>query len=236
MKWINCVFTTALLLFVSGEALAETCAEIDADAKRLLASPAQRSDILSLKHIAQRAAQNSECDGEYVYRLARVLVLAALSDLDEKAAAENRPLTSRELQPLSEISHPWQLMSVLGDAHFAEKDWLKAFEAYDIALVNLNTKKSDERQLYGEVYAKAIVARAFLTNDSPNDRSASRPNTPQFRTFRGGPPVDRAFLDEAVWNRVEMSSDPRLLRAYLKEFPQGAHAGAANDKLAAMAK
>ena len=169
MKWINCVFTTALLLFVSGEALAETCAEIDADAKRLLASPAQRSDILSLKHIAQRAAQNSECDGEYVYRLARVLALIALSDLKVKAAAENRSLKSRELQPFSEISHPWQLMTALGDADFAEKDWLKAFDAYDIALVNLNTRKSDERQLYGEVYAKAIVARAFLTNDSPND-------------------------------------------------------------------
>jgi len=236
MKWLNCALTAALVFFVSGEALAETCGEIDADAKRLLASRAQRSDLLSLKHVARRALENSECDGEYVYRLARVLVLVALSDLDEKAAAENRSLTSQELQPLSEISHPWQLMTHLGDAHFAEKDWLKAFDAYDIALANLNTRKSDELQLFGEVYAKAIVARAFLTNDSPNDRSASRPNTPQFRTFRGGPPVDRAFLDEAVWNRVEMSSDPRLLRAYLKEFPKGAHAGVANDKLAAMAK
>jgi hypothetical protein len=236
MKSLNCVFSAGLLLLVSGEALAETCDEIRADAKRLLASPAQRSDILSLKHIAQRAAQNSECDGEYVYGLARALALIALSDLDEKAAAENRSLTSRELQPLSELSHPWQLMTALGDAYFAEKDWLKAFGAYDIALANLNTRKGDERQVYGEVYAKAIVARALLTNDSPNDRSASRPNTPQFRTFRGGPPVDRAFLDEAVWNRVAMSSDPRPLRAYLKEFPDGAHAGAANAKLAAMAK
>ena len=162
--------------------MAETCGEIDGDAKRLLASPAQRSDLLSLKHIARRALENSECDGEYVYRLARVLALVALSDLEEKAAAENRSLTSRELQPLSEISKPWQLMTHLGDAHFAEKDWLKAFDAYDIALTNLDTRKSDERQLYGEVYAKAIVARAFLTNDSANDRSQSRPNAPQFRT------------------------------------------------------
>jgi hypothetical protein len=236
MKWLNCVFAAALLFSVSREVLAETCAEIDADAKRLLASPAQRADLLSLKHIARRALENSECDGEYVYRLARLLALVALSDLDKKAAAENRSLTSRELQPLSEISHPWQLMTHLGDAYFAEKDWFKAFDAYDIALANLNTRKSDERQLYGEVYAKAIVARAFLTTDSANDRSASRPNAPQFRTFRGGPAVDRAFLDEAVWNRVELSSDPRLLRAYLEEFPDGAHASAASNKLVDLAK
>ena len=236
MKWLNCAFTAALLFFVSGQALAETCGEIDADAKRLLASPAQRSDLLSLKHIARRALENSECDGEYVYRLARVLALVALSDLEEKAAAENRSLTSRELQPLSEISKPWQLMTHLGDAYFAEKVWLKAFDAYDIALTNLDTRKSDERQSYGEVYAKAIVARAFLTNDSANDRSQSRPNAPQFRTFRGGPAVDRAFLDEAVWHRVEMSSDPRLFRAYLGEFPDGAHASVANDKLVNLAK
>jgi hypothetical protein len=233
---MKCAFTAALLFFISAEALAETCGEVDADAKRLLASPAQRSDLLALKHIAQRAAQNSGCNGEYVYRLARILALAALSGLDEKAAAENRSLTSRELQPLSDISHPWQLMSALGDAYFAEKDWLKAFDAYDIALVNLNTGKTDERQVYGEVYAKAILARAFSTNDSPNDRSASRPNVPQFRTFRGGPAVDRAFLDEAVWSRVETSSDPRLLRAYLGEFPAGAHASAANKKLVDLAK
>ena len=94
MKWIGCVFAGALLLFVSGEALAETCSEIDADAKRLLASPAQRSDFTALQHLAKRASENPGCDGEYVFRLARDLVLVALHDIGEKAAAESRKLLS----------------------------------------------------------------------------------------------------------------------------------------------
>jgi hypothetical protein len=233
MKWPTCVLAAAMLLSVCGEALAETCAEIDADAKQQLASPAQRPELLS---IARRALDNPDCSGEYVYRLARDLVLAALSDLDKKAAAENRSLTSRELQPLSEISRPWQVMIRLGDAYFAEKDWRKAFGAYDIALANLDTRKSDERQSFGEAYAKAVVARAFLTDDSANDRSQSRPNAPEFRTFRGGPAVDRALLGEALWTRIGMSSDRRLLQAYLEEFPDGAHASLARSKLADLAK
>jgi hypothetical protein len=233
MKSSTCVLSAALLLLVSGETLAESCAEIDAEAKRLLASPAQRSDLLS---IARRALDNPDCGGEYVYRLARDVTLAVLGDLDEKAGAENRSLASSELQPLSEISRPWQLMIRLGDAHLAERDWRKAFAAYDIALANLDTRQSDERQLFGDVYAKAIAARAFLADDSANDRSQSRPNAPEFRTFRGGPAVDRAFLDEAVWNRVALSTDRRLLQAYLEEFPDGAHASLAKSKLADLAK
>ncbi len=236
MKGLNRAFTTALLLFFSTEALAETCSEVDADAQRLLASPAQRSDLATLKHIARRAMANSGCRGEYVYRLARDLTLAALGDIEKKAAAESRPLASRELQTLSEISRPWQLMTALGDAHFAERAWLKAFDAYDIALGNLDMAKGDERRLYGDVYARAIVARAILENESANDRSDSRPTAPQFRTFRGGPAVDRAFLDEALWNRVGLSADRRLLQAYLVEFPDGAHAAMAKTRLTELAK
>jgi hypothetical protein len=236
MKWIGCVFAGALLLFVSGEALAETCSEIDADAKRLLASAAQRSDFTALQHLAKRASENPGCDGEYVFRLARDLVLVALHDLEQKAKAENRALTSRELQPLAEISKPWQLMVHLGDANFAERHWLKAFDSYAIALANLNAGKDDERQVFGEVYANAIVARAYLENESANDRSDSRPTAPQFRTFRGGPPVERTFLEEVVWNRVGPSGDRLLLQAYLVEFPDGAHAAMAKTRLAELAK
>jgi hypothetical protein len=236
MKWPTCVLAAALLFFVSGEALAETCADIDAEAKRLLALPAQRSDLNALKHIAKRASENPDCGGEYVFRLARDLVLHALNDLDTKAAADKRPLTSSELEPLSELSRPWQLMTHLGDAYFAEKDWLGAFEAYDIALAQLNTGKSDEHQVFVDAYAKAVVARAFLSSETANDRSQSRPNVPEFRTLRGGPAVERAFLDDAVWRRVEMSSDRRLLQAYLVEFPKGAHAAMARNKLGDLAK
>lgn len=226
-------FLATLLLFVGGEALAESCAEIDAEAKRRLASPGQGSDLLAL---ARRALNNPDCSGDYVYRLARDLVLAALSELGKQAMAENRSLTSRELLPLSEISRPWQLMIHLGDAYFAERDWRKAFGAYDIALAEMNTRKSDERQSFGEAYAKAVVARAFLTDDSANDRSQSRPNAPEFRTIRGGPVVDRALLDDAVWKRVATSSDRRLLRAYLVEFPDGAHASVARNRLVDLAR
>ena len=236
MKRMNCVFTAALLLFVSGEALAETCSEIDGDAKRLLASPAQRADLIALQHLAKRASENPGCGGEYVFQLARDLVLVALRDLDEKAAAESRALASRELEPLAEIAKPWQLMVHLGDANFAERHWLKAFDSYAIALANLNAGNGDERQVFGEAYAKAIVARAYLENESANDRSDSRPTAPQFRTFRGGPPVDRAFLDDAVWTRVGTSGDRLLLQAYLVEFPDGAHAAAAKTRLAELAK
>lgn len=236
MRWPTCILTASLLLFASGEALAETCAEIDAEAKRLLASPAKRSDLPSLKHMAKRASENPDCSGEYVFRLARDLALHALSDLDKRAAAEKRPLTSSELEPLSELSRPWQLMAHLGDAYFAESDWLRAFEAYDIALANLNTGKSEERQVFVDAYAKAVVARAFLASETANDRSQSRPNVPEFRTLRGGPAVEHIFLDDAVWQRVEMSSDRRLLQAYLVEFPNGAHAAMAKSKLADLAK
>ena len=231
-----CIITAALLLFVAGEALAESCAEIDVEAKQVLASPAQRSDLGTLKHIAKRASENPDCGGEYVFGLGRDLALHALNDLDKKAVAEKRPLASSELEPLSELSRPWQLMARLGEAYSVENDWFRAFEAYDIALANLNTGKSEERRVFVELYAKAVVARAFLASETANDRSQSRPNVPEFRTHRGGPAVERALLDDAVWKRVEMSSDRRLLQAYLVEFPNGAHATMAKNKLADLAK
>lgn len=175
----------ALFLFQAGPALAD-CGALN----KTVQAAMENGERQLYPGLLKQALADTTCDSDYRARLARVLSLSALKLLSAQTKAENREPELAELEAIGAMATPWQVSVSLGDAYYDDKDWAKAFHAYETALDDMRDEKANpgappeaiERHAYQRAVQARALAPTFLASRQVRGAPAGLAD-PKFRNF-----------------------------------------------------
>ncbi len=146
------------------------CAQVNA----ALEAAMSEGEIDRFEELLGKALKTSDCPTDYRTQLARKLSLRAFQVIQARAKAAGDKPSITDLEMASRLARPWQVMVTLGDAYHDQKDWKKAFYAYEAALNDMADESANPKAP-PEVYERHAKMRAdFVRSQSQVFLASSR--------------------------------------------------------------
>lgn len=172
------------VLMISAPAAFADCLQLD----RELRSTVSSGKLAAFDGIYKKIVAEPTCDGRYRARAGRLMALASLRAFARRPGSAH--VAKPELERAASYGQPWQLMQVLGDVYYAQKNYLQAVRAYETALddirdVSVNPKappKAVEVRLAKLAYQARALAPQYVATRTWRGRPSGLAS-PKFRNF-----------------------------------------------------
>jgi len=182
-KSILIAMSAGVLIFNTPAAFAD-CLELD----RELRSTVSAGHLEKFEGIYKKIVGEPTCDGRYRARAGRLMALASLRAFSRRPGSAH--VARPELERAASYGQPWQLMQVLGDVYYAQKNYPRAVQSYETALDDIRdvsvNPKAPPRAVEVRIAKLAYQARALAPQYVATRTWRGRPSglaSPKFRNF-----------------------------------------------------